>query len=194
MLPRCLTDWLGCCLVVSCWLARCADLTDWLGCCLGVSCWLARCAGLTACLGCCLGVSHWLGRVCRHQRHGSRQQAVCCWVAAGSRLSAVGWSRQLHRCLGPQTAFAAVFQPITCLVVVSCCACCRSNGRGPELTPAALEAHNKTHSSLSLMSHNSARSLDGSLRANMPQLAPSAAYLARMAKVRPGPLLCSSTS
>jgi hypothetical protein len=63
---------------------------------------------------------------------------------------------------------------------------CRSNGRGPELTPAALEAHNKSHSSMSLTSHGSARSLDCSALANMPQLAPSAAYLARMAKVRPG--------
>lgn len=51
------------------------------------------------------------------------------------------------------------------------------------MTPAALEAHNKTHSSLSLMSQGSARSMDGSALANMPQLAPSAAYLARMAKV-----------
>ena len=66
------------------------------------------------------------------------------------------------------------------------CAVCRSNGRGPELTPAALEAHNKTHSSLSLVSHGSARSLDASTAANMPVLAPSAAYLARMQKVRRG--------
>jgi hypothetical protein len=53
------------------------------------------------------------------------------------------------------------------------------------LTPAALEAHNMSHSSLGLKPPGSARSLDGRALANMSQLAPSAAYLARMAKVRP---------
>lgn len=62
--------------------------------------------------------------------------------------------------------------------------CCRSNGRGPELTPAALEAHNNNLSSVSLASQGSARSLDGSAAANSMMLQPSAAYLARMAKVR----------
>lgn len=60
---------------------------------------------------------------------------------------------------------------------------CRSNGRGPELTPAALEAHNNNLSSMSLASQGSAHSIDVSVAPNSRQLQPSAAYLARMAKV-----------
>lgn len=86
-------------------------------------------------------------------------------------------------------ARVSILTHLVCVCAVLCCGVvCRSNGRGPELTPAALEAHNKTHSSLSLVSHGSTRSLDASTAANLPALAPSAAYLARMQKV--GDLSC----